>query len=110
MRVLSFRGTPARAAGEGPLWTWRPWRAPADGSRVVLLSDLGAGPATPDAAPPDEWVRALDAMPAPTPIVFSPYPRARVSPAILKRVVFLHWDRRLTPRRRRTSAAGASRP
>ncbi|MFF3379203.1 hypothetical protein ACFYXF_40400 [Streptomyces sp. NPDC002680] len=45
-RVLRFADCPSRGAGPGPRGTWRPYRPPQHGTRVLLLSSLGTvGPA-----------------------------------------------------------------
>ncbi len=43
INVLSFRTTPTDGAGGGPLWTWIPYSPPGEGTRIVILSDAGAG-------------------------------------------------------------------
>ena len=46
LEVLRFAGSPLDepGAGDGPVWTWRPYRPPLDDRPVLVLSDLGTGP------------------------------------------------------------------
>lgn len=60
-RVLRFAGCPSRGAGSGPRGTWRPYRPPQHGTRVLLLSSLGTvGPAfDPHRGTEREWREIL---------------------------------------------------
>jgi hypothetical protein len=55
--VRYFRDAPGRGAGAGPRRTWRPYRPPDRGTRVLVLSDFGlSGPALyPHRSEPEEW-------------------------------------------------------
>ncbi|MER6160284.1 hypothetical protein ABT147_32815 [Streptomyces sp. NPDC001868] len=60
-RVLRFADCPSRGAGPGSRGTWRPYRPPRYGTRVLLLSGLGMiGPAfDPHRSTEQEWRETL---------------------------------------------------
>ncbi|WP_369275944.1 hypothetical protein AB5J55_43860 [Streptomyces sp. R11] len=40
-QVRYFSGCPLHRSGEGAGWTWKPYRPPARGAKVLVLSDFG---------------------------------------------------------------------
>jgi hypothetical protein len=100
--TMSFRGTPARGCGSGPLWTWHPYEASRAMVPIVLLSDLGVGGShtSGDRADETEWMRFFASLPSDLPVlVLNPYPPSRWPAAAARRAVIIQWDRATTPRR-----------
>lgn len=98
--VHYFEGCPLRGAGPGDRSTWSAYRAPARGTRVVLLSDLGlGGPAlglrrgTPEEW--REWAALLDAAQCQA-VAFVPYPRRRWPSWARGLLHLVQWDRSTT--------------
>jgi hypothetical protein len=98
VEVLYFDTDPARC-GRGSARTWRPWRPPAGGAVVAVLTDLGLG--QPPLAPPSslantaQWQTfaaavAREGCPL---LAFVPYPRRRWPPELAERLRLVEWDR-----------------
>lgn len=95
VEVLYFDTDPA-CCGIGSVRTWRPWRPPASGAVVVVLTDLGLG--QPPLTPPSSvahWLGfAADLARKGCPLLaFVPYPRRRWPPELAERLRLVEWDR-----------------
>jgi len=97
---LKFVGTPLRKAGASDIDSWEPYRMPALGTQVLLLTDLGISRpslASPP-APELEWysfartllVRGIQAT------AFVPYPANRWPKSLKEVLRIVEWDRRTT--------------
>lgn len=103
VEVLRFTGSPLRgvvsAARSGP----EPYRPPAPGTPVVLVSDLGriSPPFTNAAAArPDEWPAFVDRVLhcGCPPVCLTPFPAAAYPPSLRGRVALIPFDRRISLR------------
>lgn len=99
VEVLYFEDCPGRGAGTPGAAEWTAYRAPRSGVPVVLLTDLGLGPAA-GAARPREWRAFFDEVHAAgSPcIAFVPYPPERVPRLLRADVLVIRWDRPTTAR------------
>ncbi|MFH8802597.1 hypothetical protein ACH4F6_23795 [Streptomyces sp. NPDC017936] len=100
LEVLYFADCPLRGAGRGGRAGWLPYRPPARGTRVLLLSDLGrAGRAQRlHAASVRDWRGFLDRVHRAqcTAVALVPFPAHRVPSGLRNRLAVLPWDRRTT--------------
>ncbi|WP_264934579.1 hypothetical protein [Streptomyces sp. A012304] len=98
--VRYFSDCPSRGAGPGDRATWRGYRPPARGTRVLLLSDLGlAGRSRRlHAASVREWRDFLGVVHTArcTAVALVPFPASRVPGRLRTRLAVLTWDRRTT--------------
>ncbi|MFE0516711.1 hypothetical protein [Streptomyces sp. NPDC058964] len=106
VEVLRFTGSPLRGVAHGTLFGLRAYRAPAPGTPVVLVSDLGrvrprfAGRATAGAA---EWLEFADRVlhaGCPT-VCLSPFPATAYPSALAGRIALIPFDRRISLRHAR---------
>lgn len=98
LEVLRFAGSPldGAGAGPGPVWTWCPYRPPIDDRRVLVLSDLGAGPGHPDRmAVWSRWLRfaAMFRRLERPMVALVPVPPGRLPDEVRARIPMVTWDR-----------------
>ncbi|MFD3969926.1 hypothetical protein [Streptomyces cyaneofuscatus] len=98
--VLYFAGSPLNHAGPGAGWTWRPYRPPAAGTRVLILSGFGcnlpgAGPVT---TVWQEWqeLTALLRRSGCRPAALIPLPPDRFPAPLTSLMPVVSWDRSTT--------------
>jgi hypothetical protein len=98
--LLRFRDCPVRGAGDGPIWTWKPYRPPEPGCPVLVLTDLGiGGPRVhPERSRPSEWVALASWLRrrSSTLIAFVPYGQDRWPDRLRKVITVVQWDRATT--------------
>jgi hypothetical protein len=98
LEVLRFAGSPLDepGAGDGPKWTWQPYRVPATGRPVLVVSDLGTGH-DPLERPSvvARWVETAHALRvAGCPVTaLVPAPAHRVAPELHAVMGVVSWDR-----------------
>lgn len=95
VEVLYFDTDPTRCGG-GSARTWQPWRPPAAGAVVAVLTDLGLGqpPLTPPISVAHWQTFAADAAREGCPLLaFVPYPRRRWPLELADRLRLVEWDR-----------------
>jgi hypothetical protein len=98
--VLYFEGSPLWGAGIGPKDEWPEYQAPAQGTPVVMLTDLGIAqpPGVAGFAGTSDWhqfAQVLSRAGCPL-LAFVPYPSRRWPSELLKRMTILQWDRATT--------------
>ncbi|MFB6889771.1 hypothetical protein ACFCX4_10705 [Kitasatospora sp. NPDC056327] len=104
--VLHFGDSPLHRIGPGAGWTWRPYRPPAPGTRVVVLSNFANH--IPDRpAPPalrDEWRQLCELLRRGgcRPVALVPLPASRRPHWVTALMPALCWDR--------TGPAGPTHP
>lgn len=98
--VLYFVDSPLKHAGPGAGWTWRPYRAPAAGTQVLILSGFGcnlpgSGPAT---TLWQEWqeVTGLLRRSGCWPVALVPMPPDRFPAPLSSLMPVVSWDRSTT--------------
>ncbi|MFH8799742.1 hypothetical protein ACH4F6_09145 [Streptomyces sp. NPDC017936] len=95
-----FADLPTRGAGPGGRHTWRPYRPPGAGTRVLIVSDLGVGSPllSPRRASVTEWHHVLDdiARAGCSTLALVPCPVAWVPAAFAGLLSALTWDRTTT--------------
>jgi hypothetical protein len=100
VNVLFFKHCPELGAGAGEPWAWRPYEAPATGTTVLLLTDLGARRAGKGGTliEAGEWLHFTGRVrKAGCPLVaLVPYPQGRVHPSLRKAMAVVPWDRSTT--------------
>jgi hypothetical protein len=108
--ALRFMGMPLGdgGAGEGPVWTWRPYRPPANGVPILVVSDFGM--ASHDArrvAIEVQWRRLARDLRAVgcSALGLTPWPVENASPGLRRVFPLITWDRQTTVR----DAVAASR-
>lgn len=105
-RVRYFADAPLRGAGTGPRFGWPPYRPPAAGSQVLLLTDFGIGgdELALDRASIGEWLEFLDVLRRARcqPVALVPYPPARWPAELRTHCPMLMWDRTTTVGHART--------
>ena len=98
--VQFFADAPHRGTGGEARWTWRTYRPPARGSRVLILSDFGIGGdrLTLGRGRAEEWDALFDSLRrrACEPVALVPYPPARWPSSIRAVCPILTWDRHVT--------------
>jgi hypothetical protein len=101
--VSYFSDAPGRGAGPGTRRTWRDYRPPSRGSRVLVLSDFGiGGPAFHDRrGTPAEWRRFVATVRRAgcSPVGLVPYPPSRWPAWLSSSMPLLLWDRGTTASR-----------
>lgn len=99
-QVRYFADVPTRGAGPGSRRTWRPYRTPSPGTRVLIVSDLGVGGPLlhPRRASIAEWYQVLDEIDRAgcTALALVPYPVDRVPTELTRLLSSLTWDRTTT--------------
>ncbi|MFH0518957.1 hypothetical protein ACHBTE_17530 [Streptomyces sp. M41] len=99
-QVRYFADVPARGVGPGGRGTWQPYRTPSQGTRVLLVSDLGVGGPFPHRrrASVAEWYDVLDEIVRAgcTALALVPYPVDRVPAELARLLSALTWDRTTT--------------
>ncbi|MGW2717022.1 hypothetical protein [Streptomyces sp. NPDC001492] len=103
VEVLRFTGSPLRGVVRAARSAPEPYRPPAPGTPVVLVSDLGriSPPFTNGAAArPDEWPAFVDGVLrcGCPPVVLTPFPAAVYPPSLRGRVALIPFDRRISLR------------
>jgi len=98
--TMLFEDSPARGAGPGPRRTWRPYRPPGPGCRVLIVSDFGlGGPAFHvGRSRPEEWTRFVAQLRrAGCPVAgLVPYPPSRWPGWLTALMPLVFWDRTTT--------------
>ena len=98
--VLYFHGSPEWGAGSGLREDWLPYKPPAAGTPVVVLTDLGITQPSGIAgiAAASDWKRFAQLLArAHCPLLaLVPYPQRRWPPALLRRMDIVQWDRNTT--------------
>ncbi|MET9833391.1 hypothetical protein ABZ078_29725 [Streptomyces sp. NPDC006385] len=99
-QIRYFADAPVRGAGPGGRRTWRPYRTPSQGTRVLVVSDLGVGGPLlhPRRASVAEWYDVLDEIVRAgcTALALVPYPVDRVPTELTRLLSALTWDRTTT--------------
>ncbi|MFJ9018946.1 hypothetical protein ACIRPU_03000 [Streptomyces sp. NPDC102259] len=99
-QVRYFADAPTRGTGPGARRTWLPYRTPSPGTRVLVVSDLGAGGPVfhPRRALAAEWYGVLDEIVRAgcTALALVPYPADRVPTELTRLLSVLTWDRSTT--------------
>jgi len=97
--VLYFDGSPLWGSGTGPKDEWSEYQAPAAGTPVVVLTDLGIAqpPGVAGLAGASDWRAFADTLArAGCPLLaLVPYPKRRW-PALSKSMTIVQWDRETT--------------
>jgi hypothetical protein len=108
--MLYFADCPGRGAGPGPRRTWRTYRPPESGTRVLVVSDFGiGGPAlSTERSHEHEWRSFVMAVrrAASTVIGLVPYPPWRWPQTLTSLMPLVTWDRSTTVARVFTARAG----
>jgi hypothetical protein len=98
--VLYFEGSPLWGAGTGIREDWLDYQAPAPGTPVVVLTDLGIAraPGVAGLAGTSDWkefaaVLARKRCPL---LALVPYPASRWPTGLAKRMTIIQWDRATT--------------
>lgn len=98
--VRYFADSPMRGAGPGPRRTWRRYKPPDPGTRVLVLSDLGmGGPALHlRRSQPDEWRSLVGDLRARGSdiVALVPLPPDRWPPSLSALLPLISWDRNAT--------------
>jgi hypothetical protein len=106
--VQYFTGTPLRGCGDSPGAVPAPYRPPAAGGRVVLLSDLGLGGHAhlPDRPSASDWARfaAFVRSRACAPVALLPVAPGRFPVSLKAILTLVSWDRSTTASRVRVAS------
>ncbi|MFI1844959.1 hypothetical protein ACH439_22855 [Streptomyces microflavus] len=98
--VLYFAGSPLNYAGPGAGWTWRPYRPPAAGTRVLILSGFGCNLPGSGTAPTlwQEWqeLTGLLRRSGCRPAALVPLPPDRFPAPLTSLMPVVSWDRSTT--------------
>ena len=98
--VLYFHGSPEWGAGTGLREDWLPWKPPAAGTPVVVLTDLGIAQPSGIAglATASDWKRFAQLLArAHCPLLaLVPYPQRRWPAALRRHMDIVQWDRNTT--------------
>ncbi|MFJ8108501.1 hypothetical protein [Streptomyces sp. NPDC096132] len=98
--ILYFSDSPLRGSGPGQRRSWGPYRPPAKGTRVLLLSDLGVGgePLRPRRASTEVWLRLAQVVRRAGcgMVALVPYPKHRVPRVLSSRMPVITWSERTT--------------
>ncbi|MFJ4518968.1 hypothetical protein [Streptomyces sp. NPDC088816] len=100
-QVRYFSGCPLHRSGEGAGWTWKPYRPPAEGAKVLVLSDFGCNGGSGRSAAErlrKDWQETAKIMrrsgcPA---VALSPVPQTRIPSWMSTLMPVLSWDRTTT--------------
>jgi hypothetical protein len=97
---LRFCDCPLREVGDGPVWTWGPYRPPDPGTPVLVVTDLGIGGPLyyPQRSRTEEWLTFAELLHRRvSPLVaFVPYPPDRWPPTLARVMTVVQWDRATT--------------
>lgn len=102
VRVLNFADAPSRGCGPGDREKWGQWTAPAAGTPVLVVSNMGIGGplVNPERSSTSEWqsfgLRVSVAGCAALALV--PYPAERWPRELLSTMCLLHWSEKTTAR------------
>lgn len=102
--VRYFTDCPLRRCGEGAGWTWKPYRPPARGAKVLVLSDFGqhvdSGGSSSSRLRRD-WHATVDLMRRNgcLPVALAPVPSGRFPSWLTSLMPVLSWDRTTTTAR-----------
>lgn len=100
VRTLMFCDAPTRGAGDGPVWDWRPYVSPEQGSPVLVLSDLGIGGprGRRERSRQAEWLKLAARLATTKSRLFAlvPYPSERWDPRLVEAMTLVEWDRTTT--------------
>ncbi|MFB6521220.1 hypothetical protein [Streptomyces sp. NPDC056401] len=98
--ILYFAESPLHHAGPGASWTWRPYRPPAAGTRILVLSGFGCHlhGAEPSPSLWQEWqdLTALLRRSGCLPVAMVPLPQDRFPGRLASLMPVLSWDRSTT--------------
>ncbi|WP_226487477.1 hypothetical protein [Streptomyces parvulus] len=100
-QVRYFSGCPLHRSGEGAGWTWKPYRPPAKGAKVLVLSDFGRNGDTSRSTEErlrKDWQKTARIMrrsgcPA---VALAPVPQKRIPAWVSSLMPVMTWDRSLT--------------
>jgi hypothetical protein len=100
-QVRYFSGCPLHRSGEGAGWTWKPYRPPARGAKVLVLSDFGCNAdrsATAAARLHKDWQETVGIMRRHgcSPVALVPLPRTGIPSWVSGLMPVLSWDRTTT--------------
>lgn len=99
-QIRYFADAPARGAGPEGRRTWQPYRTPSQGTRVLVVSNLGVGGPLlyPRRSSVAEWYDVLDEIVRAgcTVLALVPYPVDRVPTELTRLLSVLTWDRTTT--------------
>jgi hypothetical protein len=109
--VLRFAGTLALGAGPGARRTWKPYRPPAAGTPVLVLSDFGLASAADAGSSRLAWQPLASATAsAGCPLIaVTPFPAARWPPWLTEFFTVVQWERTTTAAIARNTALRAAR-
>lgn len=97
VELVSFADAPLRGVRRGRARIREPYRSPAPGTRVLIVSDLGAGgrALNPLRADPEEWLAFVDELERAqcSAVALVPFPPERIPAALASRLRILTWDR-----------------
>jgi len=101
LQILRFSGCPSRGAGIGPRKNWTAYNAPAQGTPVLVLSDLGINRVAMerDRASTEEWLDFASKLTqlGCLPLAFVPVKDpANYLQSLARKMVLLPWDRNTT--------------
>jgi hypothetical protein len=100
LEILDFIGCPSRGAGTGTRDEWKAWTAPAQGTPVVAVTDVGIGgaPLDEDRANTAEWLEFAHHVRAQGCVLIAlvPYEARRWPPALTRGMTMIHWCERTT--------------
>lgn len=98
LEVLYFSGCPDRGVGPGPRKDWGPWKAPARGTPILAVTDLGmGGPLLDDSrAMPGEWLRFARRLKKRGHLLLGlvPYEATRWPAKLTRTMKLIHWSER----------------
>ncbi|MGW4564389.1 hypothetical protein ACWEN3_18890 [Streptomyces sp. NPDC004561] len=100
-QVRYFSGCPLHRSGEGAGWTWKQYRPPAKGAKVLVLSDFGCNRDSSRSAAErlrKDWQEAVKIMHrSGCPVVgLAPLPQKRIPSWLSSLMPVLSWDRSMT--------------
>lgn len=97
VELVSFTDAPLRGVRRGRARVREPYRPPAPGTRVLIVSDLGSGgrALNPLRADPKEWLAFVDLLERAqcSAVALVPFPPERIPAALVSRLRILTWDR-----------------